>query len=184
MDDTTKPKTDPVAEPTLEERAARITQDYLAIVTDEGRSNRGIVDRAIRIGKDLLDLKSRKGEIPHGEWKKWVKNNLPQFNEKKVQRWMNLAKNEGKIRAAIAKLEGSNKKDTVSFLTLRQALAIANEEKEKKDPPPVRKRFTAAMEGLVDLLPEFESVESAEEYADKARQRLDQTLDSMRKKAA
>jgi hypothetical protein len=65
-----------VAEPTPEQLVERINQQYLAIVTDEGRSNRTIVDRAIRVGKDLLDLKSKKGEIPHGDWKKWVPSSI------------------------------------------------------------------------------------------------------------
>jgi Protein of unknown function (DUF3102) len=81
---TTDPRltTDPPA-PTLEERAVRISKEYLAIVAEEGRSNRNLVDRAIRVGKDLLDLKDK---VSHGEWEEWVKNNLPQINYKKVQR--------------------------------------------------------------------------------------------------
>jgi Protein of unknown function (DUF3102) len=122
MDTTTKPQA--VAE-TLEQIGDRISKEYLAIVADEGRSNRTIVDRAIRVGKDLLNVK-KSDKVPHGEWEKWVKNNLPQFNIRKVQRWMNLAENEAKIREEIAKRQGKNKNDTVSFLTLRQALAIAN----------------------------------------------------------
>jgi hypothetical protein len=122
MDATPKPEA--VAE-TLEQRGARISQEYLSIVADEGRSNRTIVDRAIRVGRDLLDLKNS-NKVPHGEWEKWVKNNIPQFHIRKVQRWMNLAENEAKIRAEIQKRQGNNKNDTVSFLTLRQALAIAN----------------------------------------------------------
>ena len=47
MDATTNSKTE-VAEPTPEQMVERINQQYLAIVTDEGRSNRTIVDRAIR----------------------------------------------------------------------------------------------------------------------------------------
>jgi hypothetical protein len=115
--------TSPPAEPTLEDRAAKVTQDYLAIIAQEGQNNRTIVARAIRVGKDLLDLKDKVG---HGNWEDWVETNLPQFNYKKVQRWMNLAKNEEKIKDAVKEREGNNKKDTVSFLTLREALAIAN----------------------------------------------------------
>jgi hypothetical protein len=37
---------------------------------------------------------------------------------------MNLAKNEEKIKAAIKELDGNNKKDTASFLTLQQALRL------------------------------------------------------------
>jgi hypothetical protein len=122
MDVATKPQ--PEAE-TLEQRGARINQEYLSIVTDEGRSNRTIVDRAIRVGKDLLDLKNS-DKVPHGEWEKWVKNNIPQFHIRKVQRWMNLAENEAKIREEIRKRQASNKNDSVSFLTLTEALAIAN----------------------------------------------------------
>jgi hypothetical protein len=109
--------------PTLEDRAAQVCKDYLAIVAQEGQNNRTIVARAIRVGKDLLDLKSK---VDHGDWEKWVETNLPQFNYKKVQRWMNLARNEEKIKDAVKELEGNNKKDAVSFLTLREALAIAN----------------------------------------------------------
>jgi transposase len=165
-------------EPTLEDRAARINQEYLAILTEEQRGNRGIVERAARVGKDLLDLKSKVG---HGNWVKWVKANCPQISKSTVERWMKLAENKSKIEAEMKTRRDKN--STVTFLTLRQALVIANA-KEGKSTPPVRKRFTRAMEQLVDLLPEFESVESAEEYVSKARERLDDTLTSMRKEKA
>jgi hypothetical protein len=97
---------------------------------------------------------------------------------------MNLAKHEDAIKAKIRELETQNtKKDTVSFLTLRQALAVANPRttQQTQEPPSVRERFTIAMKELADLLPEFESIESAEDYAGKARQELEQTLNGMRK---
>jgi hypothetical protein len=183
MDVATKPKPEAEAE-TLEQRGARISQEYLAIIADEGRSNRTIVDRAIRVGKDLWDLK-KSNKVPHGEWEKWVKNNIPQFNIRKVRRWMNLAENETKIREEIRKRQESNKNDSVSYLTLTEALAIANG-KDKGEPPTAADAYDKAEDKLVEKLKDL-GVDEADAAATKTADALKDTVKTMKagaKKAA
>jgi hypothetical protein len=183
MDVATKPKPEAEAE-TLEQRGARISQEYLSIIADEGRSNRTIVDRAIRVGRDLLDLK-KSNKVPHGEWEKWVKTNIPQFNIRKVKRWMNLAENETKIREEIRKRQESNKNDSVSYLTLTEALAIANG-KDKGEPPTAADAYDKAEDKLVEKLKDL-GVDEADAAATKTADALKDTVKTMKagaKKAA
>jgi hypothetical protein len=106
---------------TPEQLATLINREYSTIIKEEQTSNHNIVERAIKVGEQLSYCKTKVG---HGNWEKWVKTNIPQIHPKKVERWMNLAKNKEKIEAKNKELNSKN--DTVSFLTLRQALAIAN----------------------------------------------------------
>ena len=186
METPTNPKAPAEAVETLEQRGARISQEYLAIIADEGRSNRTIVDRAIRVGRDLLDLR-KSNKIPHGEWEKWVKNNIPQFNIRKVQRWMNLAESETKIREEIRKRQESNKNDSVSYLTLTEALAIANgKDKDKGDPPTACDAYDKAADKLVEKLKAL-TVDEADAAATKTADALKDTVKTMKagaKKAA
>jgi hypothetical protein len=53
-----------------------------------------------------------------------VKAQCPALSKSTVERWMKLAENKSKIEAEIKNRNSIN--STVTFLTLRQALAIAN----------------------------------------------------------
>jgi hypothetical protein len=118
MDATTKP----VEGPTPEQMAERINHEYAAIFADERGNNHKIVERAIAVGAQLLYCKSK---VAHGNWVPWVKANCPTISKSTVERWMKLAENKSKIEAEMKKREGIN--STVTYLTLRQALAIAND---------------------------------------------------------
>jgi hypothetical protein len=188
----------------LDEAANKINTEYEAILKADQNMKAmcdNNVNRAITVGDMLLTVKQAVG---YGNWLPWLTTKCPNIPERTAQRWMNLAKKKEVLAERM-------KSATMADLTLKQAIDLCEDlegedadtddgnaagdgndnddskkkrgkkPKEAKAPPPVRKRFTAAMEELVDLLPEFESIESAEEYADKARQRLDQTLASMRK---
>jgi hypothetical protein len=117
MDDITKaPK--PMAP---EQLAVQICKDYAAIISDERAGNHKLVDRAINLGAQLIYCK---GIVAHGNWEGWVKTNCPTLSKRTVERWMKLAENKNKIEEEIRNRIGKN--DTVTFLTLREALVIAN----------------------------------------------------------
>jgi Protein of unknown function (DUF3102) len=124
MSDTTKPKPEsgPVPpEPTPEQIAESANREYLAIIADQRGSNHNIVERAIKVGAQLIYCK---GKVAHGNWVPWGKTNCPQISKSTVERWMKLAENKEKIAAEIK--ERNSKNSTVTFLTLREALTIAN----------------------------------------------------------
>ena len=104
-----------------EQIAVQINQEYSAILSEEQGGNHKLVARAIEVGAKLLHCKSI---VAHGNWGPWVKAQCPALSKSTVERWMNLAKSKDKIEAEIKNRNSKN--STVTFLTLRQALAIAN----------------------------------------------------------
>jgi predicted DNA-binding transcriptional regulator AlpA len=80
-----------------------------------------IVERAVKVGEQLLYCKSK---VAHGNWVTWVKTHCPQISKSTVERWMKLAENKDKIEAEIKTRISKN--STVTFLSLREALKIAN----------------------------------------------------------
>jgi hypothetical protein len=119
MDATTK--TEVAEAPAPEQVAALIKQEYDAIFADQRGSNHKIVERAIKVGAQLLYCKSK---VAHGNWVPWVKDKCPNISKSTVERWMKLAEKKEMIEAEIKARVGKN--STVTFLTLREALAIAN----------------------------------------------------------
>jgi Protein of unknown function (DUF3102) len=117
----------PPTTPTPEQLAEQIGQEYTAILSEEQTGNHKIVERAIRVGDKLIYCK---GQVAHGNWEQWVKTFCPALSKSTVERWMNLAKNKDKIDAEIK--DRISKNSTVTFLTLRQALAIANPQANPK----------------------------------------------------
>jgi hypothetical protein len=109
------------AAPSPEQMAVHICNEYAAILSEEQTGNHKLVERAIRVGEKLIYCKS---EVAHGNWVSWVKAFCPSISKSTVERWMKLAANKSKIEAEIK--DRSSKNSTVTFLTLRQALAIAN----------------------------------------------------------
>jgi Protein of unknown function (DUF3102) len=104
-----------------EQIAVQINQEYSAILSEEQGGNHKLVARAIEVGEKLLHCKSI---VAHGNWGPWVKAQCPALSKSTVERWMKLAENKSKIEAEIKNRNSIN--STVTFLTLRQALAIAN----------------------------------------------------------
>jgi hypothetical protein len=167
-------------------------------ITDAGRN---IVAKAIEAG-DLLNR--AKAQVGHGGFLDWVKANCG-FTDKTAQRYMKFAENKEHLEKATSKFE------TISNLTLNKAEAAIKEAKQaakeaakgngsgeqtntdgqpqqtgkgrKKntDPPKPSTVYTTKQEELIDALREFTSVEHAEEYAAKTKQRLDETIAAWRK---
>jgi hypothetical protein len=117
MDDITKTPKGPAPE----QLAPTICKDYAAIISDERTDNHQLVERAMKVGADLIYCKS---VVAHGNWQGWLKSYCPTISKRTVERWMKLAENRSKIEEEIKTRTGKN--DTVTFLTLREALAIAN----------------------------------------------------------
>jgi hypothetical protein len=179
MDATTNPKTE--AEPTPEQVAERANQEYLAIIADERGSNHKIVERAIKVGAQLLFCKSK---VAHGNWVPWVKAKCPNISKSTVERWMKLAENKEKIEAEMKERIGKN--GTVTFLTLREALAIANGKGGKSDPPTPCDAYDKAEDKLVEKLLAL-TVAEADAAATKTADALKDTVKTMKagaKKAA
>jgi Protein of unknown function (DUF3102) len=116
-----RPPTPAPAGATPEQMAVQICDEYTAIISDEQSSNHRIVERAILVGDKLRYCK---GLVAHGNWEQWVKSFCPTISKSTIERWMKLAENKSKIEAEIKNRISKN--STVTFLTLRQALAIAN----------------------------------------------------------
>ena len=71
MDATTNPpRPNPTADepsaPTVEQIAESANREYDAIITDQRGSNHKIVERAIKVGAQLLYCKSK---VAHGNWR-------------------------------------------------------------------------------------------------------------------
>jgi Protein of unknown function (DUF3102) len=110
-----------LATPAPADIAARINSEFAAINNHDATSNKNVVERAIRLGKTLRDTKEKVG---HGKWIKWLRDNCSDISERTATRYMKLDSPE--FRAALAKNDPSGKSVTVSDLTLRKALALAN----------------------------------------------------------
>jgi hypothetical protein len=83
-------------------------------ITTSAKASHSVVERAIRFGGIL---KKAKDAIGHGTWGKWLKDNC-KIKERTAQRYMKLADSP--------KVQEKMKSDTVSDLSLRKALALAN----------------------------------------------------------
>ena len=67
------------------------------------RAGREFVQHAVEAGRRLIEAKAL---VPHGAWRQWLTDNVPDLSERTAQRYMRAAKSAGK-------------NDTVSFLSLR-----------------------------------------------------------------
>jgi len=102
--------------PSLDDFAAKINSEFAAIQKADYDTNKNVVQRAIALGRTLCQAKDKVG---HGKWEKWREDNCGDISKRTAQRYMKLA-DSPEVRAKLGK------NDTVSYLTLRQALALAN----------------------------------------------------------
>jgi Protein of unknown function (DUF3102) len=102
--------------PSLSDFAARINSEFAAIQKADYDGNRTVVQRAIALGRTLCQAKDK---VPHGKWEKWLVDNCAKISKRTAQRYMMLADSQ-------AVRDEMGKNDTVSFLSLRTALALAN----------------------------------------------------------
>jgi hypothetical protein len=114
----------PTTLPSLSDLATRINTEFAAIQKADQDANKTVVQRAITFGRTLSQAKEKVG---HGKWEKWLNDNCRAISARTAQRYMKLEASS-EVRAALGK------NDTVSVLSLRAALALAN--RQEKSPKP------------------------------------------------
>jgi len=160
-----------VPPPSLSDLAARINTEFAAIQKTEQDANRGAVQRAISLGRTLSQAKEKVG---HGKWEKWLTDNCRDISARTAQRYMKLA-DSPEVRAALGK------NDTVSDLSLRAALALAN--RNPPQPKPPSDEYDKAESKLVEKL-EALSPDTAEAAASSTVERLHEAVARIKKPAA
>src|SRR5215472_15333912 len=111
--------------PSLFDLATRINTEFAAIQKADRDTNKTVVQRAITFGRTLCQAKE---EVGHGKWEKWLNDNCRDITKRTAQRYMKLA-DSPEVRAEMGK------NDTVSYLSLRAALALANRNPPQPKPP-------------------------------------------------
>jgi len=160
-----------VPPPSLSDLAARINTEFAAIQKTEQDANRGAVQRAISLGRTLSQAKEKVG---HGKWEKWLTDNCRSISGRTAQRYMKLA-DSSEVRNALGK------NDTVSVLSLRKALALANP--STKQPKPPSDEYDRVERKLVEKL-EALSPDTAEAAASVTVERLHDAVVRIKKPAA
>jgi Protein of unknown function (DUF3102) len=158
MNDQTKPTAPPSPSPSLTDLATRINTEFAAIQKADQDANKTVVQRAITFGRTLCQAKEKVG---HGKWEKWLNDNCHDISVRTAQRYMKLA-DSPELRAEMGK------NDTVSVLSLRAALALAN--RKPKDPKP-SDEYDRAENKLVEKL-EALSPDTVEAAASETVERL------------
>jgi hypothetical protein len=157
--------------PSLSDFAARINTEFAAIRKTDQDANKNVVQRAITFGRTLSQAKEKVG---HGKWEKWLNDNCRDISVRSAQRYMKLA-DSPEVRAALGK------NDTVSSLSLRAALALANR-KPKGDPKP-SDEYDRAETKLVEKL-EALSPDTVEAAATETVERLREAITRIKTKTA
>jgi hypothetical protein len=142
----------------LAELATKINAEFTAIKKADQDLNKSVVQRAIIFGRTLSQAKESVG---HGKWEKWLKDNCRKISARTAQRYMKLA-DSPEVRAELGK------NDTVSVLSLRAALAMANKTTAAKRPSD---EYDSAENNLVKKL-EALSPDTAEAAANDTVERL------------
>jgi Protein of unknown function (DUF3102) len=168
MNDATKPFASVV--PSLSDFAARINTEFAAIQKTDQDANKSVVQRAITFGRTLSQAQEKVG---HGKWVKWLNDNCRDISVRTAQRYMKLA-DSPEVRAELGK------NDTVSLLSLRKALALAN--RKPKDPKP-SDEYDRAESNLVKKL-EALSPDTAEAAATETVERLREAITRIKTKPA
>ena len=147
-----------VPSPSLTDLAARINTEFAAIQKVDQDANKTVVQRAISFGGALSQAKEKVG---HGKWEKWLNDNCRDISTRTAQRYMKLAESPD-VRAQLGK------NDTVSVLSLRAALALANRKPKSHQPS---EEYDRAEKRLVEKL-EALSPDTAEAAATETVERL------------
>jgi hypothetical protein len=148
----------PPPAPSLSDLADRINTEFAAIQKADQDANKTVVQRAITFGRTLCQAKENVG---HGKWEKWLNDNCRDVSARTAQRYMKLA-DSPEVRTELGK------NDTVSVLSLRAALALAN--RKPKDPQP-SDEYDRAENKLVEKL-EALSPDTAEAAVSETVERL------------
>jgi hypothetical protein len=156
--------------PSLSDLATRINTEFAAIRKTDQDANKNVVQRAITFGRTLSQAKEKLG---HGRWEKWLTDNCHDISARTAQRYMKLA-DSPEVRTALGK------NDTVSVLSLRKALALAN--RKPKVPKP-SEEYDRAESNLVKKL-EALSPDTAEAAATETGERLREAITRIKTKPA
>jgi len=156
--------------PSLTDLASRINTEFAAIQKAEQDANKSAVQRAMGLGRTLTQAKEKVG---HGKWEKWLTDNCRNISARTAQRYMKLA-DSPEVRAALGK------NDTVSDLSLRAALALANRNPKQSKPS---EEYDRAESTLVKKL-EALSPDTAEAAASVTVERLHDAVVRIKKPAA
>ena len=148
----------PTTSPSLTDLATRINSEFAAIQKADQDANKTVVQRAITFGRTLSQAKEKVG---HGKWEKWLNDNCRDISTRTAQRYMKLAESPD-VRAQLGK------NDTVSVLSLRAALALANRKPKSTQPS---EEYDRAESKLVEKL-EALSPDTAEAAANETVERL------------
>ena len=160
----------PSAVPSLTDLATKINSEFAAIQKADQDANQTVVQRAITFGRTLSQAKEKVG---HGKWEKWLNDNCRDVSARTAQRYMKLA-DSPEVRAEIGK------NDTVSVLSLRAALTLAN--RKTKSPQP-SEEYDRAENKLVEKL-EALSSDTAEAAATETVERLREAVARIKTKPA
>jgi hypothetical protein len=156
--------------PSLSDFATRINTEFAAIQKEDQDANKSVVQRAISFGRTLSQAQEKVG---HGKWVKWLNDNCRDISVRTAQRYMKLA-DSPEVRAELGK------NDTVSLLSLRKALALAN--RKPKNPKP-SEEYDRAESNLVKKL-EALSPDTAEAAATETVERLREAITRIKTKVA
>jgi hypothetical protein len=159
-----------IAAPSLTDLATWINTEFAAIHKMDRDTNKSTVQRACAFGGKLCQLKERVG---HGKWEKWLNDNCRDISARTAQRYMKLA-DSPEVRAELGK------NDTVSVLSLRKALALANSEPKVQAPS---EEYDRAENKLVEKL-EALSPDTAEAAATETVERLREAISRIKTKPA
>jgi len=154
----------------LSDLATRINTEFAAIQKAEHDTNKSAVQRAISLGRTLSQAKEK---IGHGKWEKWLNDNCRDISARTAQRYMKLA-DSPEVRAALGK------NDTVSDLSLRKALALANRNPQQPKPSEEYDRAEGTLVKKLEAL----SPDTAEAAATETVERLHQAVARIKKPAA
>ena len=159
--------------PLVSDLATRINTEFAAIQKTDQDANKTVVQRAITFGRTLSHAKEKVG---HGKWEKWLNDNCRDISisARTAQRYMKLA-DSPEVRAEL----GRN--DTVSVLSLRKALALANRKPPKPKQP--SDEYDKAETTLVEKL-EALSPNTAEAAVNETVERLREAIARIKTKPA
>lgn len=193
------------AEPTLDELAKRIKSSHEILVI----TARNLIVRAIEIGKDLLKAKAMQGhgnwgkwledncalndrtarrymEIANGEATLAAKIKSDTMSELTLNEAKRLIDEEDEDDEAQAETEtgeenseGEDETETETEEGTGKGKKGKKGKNEEEKPKP-HEIYKAKQEELIDALQDFTSVEHAEEWVQRTKERLDETLEAMK----
>jgi hypothetical protein len=115
--------------------------------------------------------------VGHGNWVKWLQDHCPAFSKSTAERWMKLAEAKDEIEAEMRNRAGKN--GTVTFLSLRQALAIADG--GSGGPPNASDAYDSAQNSLINKLTKLDA-DTADAAMTKTVKALRETVEAMKAK--